>query len=213
MTKKIPAKLISLTLVLCFLIPLVSCKKKSALDLPDDTPLLIFNGETLMDVSYFRKLYTEMNVSNDILGTAVSDEKELFIHEAEVLILSRIAEMYHISADTEEISEQYDEHMEEIADESSYPGELTYFLTLRDALNFQPSELKQFVVEQTYHDYNVTNVIDDISDSYLFITDKDILLEYLQINILEIVETSEVEIGFPGVQVNKLTFMDVLEEH
>ena len=126
---------------------------------------------------------------------------------------SHIAEIYKVNYDKAEVAIEYDDHMEEIADVTSYPGQLEYFNTLRDALGLTPEGLKEFVVTETYHNYNVTKLLDDISQSYQFVTDKDILLEYLQSNILEFMETTDIKINYPGVKLSQLDFMDVLEEH
>ncbi len=207
--KKILLVIMAAMLLICA----PSCRKKSVLDWDDDTALLTYDGTVLMDVGYFRQLMTEQNVSGDILGTDILPEKKLFIYNSEVLILSHIAEMNLIAADRAEISIEYDDHIEEIADQTSYPGQLEYFNKLRDALALSPQGLKEFVVNETYHTYNVSNVIEDISASYQFVTDKDILLEYLQINILEFIESADVELAYPGTDTDDLDFMDVLEEH
>lgn len=206
-------KLLISILAIVLLMSASSCKKQSVLDHDDSESLLIYEDTVLMDVGYLRQLMTEQNVSADILGTDVLSEKDLFKHEAEIRILSHIAEIYKVNYDKAEVAIEYDDHMEEIADVTSYPGQLEYFNTLRDALGLTPEALKEFVVTETYHNYNVTKLLDDISQSYQFVTDKDILLEYLQSNILEFMETTDIKINYPGVKLSQLDFMDVLEEH
>ncbi len=87
--------------------------------------------------------------------------------------------------------------------------ELEFLTALRESPRAGEEAYKDWYIDYSIKAYNTENLIGDLTDVYQTITDPTRLEELIQGNLLELCSLYEVEILYPGVTVNDLTFESI----
>ncbi len=197
-------------MLLCF--P-AGCAQKSAIEGMDASAALItVDGTVIMTVEDFERSLKEQEISGEVKGTQVQKEKDLFLEKAELRILSHYAELFGLSTDEAFLREEYDTHIVEIQDTNIYDKEREFFDKLQEALGMSDEEYKEWNVSENLMKYNVTNLMDDLVDTYKYVTDPIYMEELALENLHALVGMAEVEFGYPGVGKEDLTFETTLSQ-
>lgn len=200
----------SLAVCAMMLFCLCGCAKSRLSAFADGDALLTVDGQPVLTALDFRRLRTQQAVSHDILDTDLPKEKAAFIAQAEIALLSFFAQEYGLSYDRAAVEQEYDAHLLEIQDTDLYGDELRFSTTLQAALGMDADAYRTWSVDEACKDYDIQGLLDDIASLYSHISDAETLRELLQQNLLHLVEIHEVEIAYPGVSLQNLTFWDLL---
>jgi hypothetical protein len=139
-------RILAFCLCLGMLFGFTGCSQSKLDRFSDHEALLLVNGEVVMTALDFRRLTIQQAVSHDIKETEELSEKELFIQQAQITLLSYFATEYGLSYDRSVLEEEYDAHMLEIQDTDLYGNELLFATTLQvhwewTVLHFVPGVL------------------------------------------------------------------------
>ncbi len=187
------------------------CSGQSAIaDMSPDAPLVTIDGTVVMTVEDLQRSLKEQEISQQIKGTEVQDEQALFLEKAELRILSYYAEQFGLSTDEEFLNEEYDSHVSEIQDTSIYGSEKEFFDALQEALNMNDGEYKAWNVEENLIEYNVANLLNDLVDTYKYVTDPIYMEELVLENLHALLDMSEIEFGYPGIEKSDFSFEKAL---
>ena len=187
------------------------CAQKSAIEGMDfGAPLVTVGGTVVMTVEDFWRSLKEQEVSQKIKGTETQKEKDLFLEKAELRILSYYAEQFGLSTDEQFLSEEYDAHIIEIEDTSVYGKEKEFFDALQQELGMSDEEYKIWNVRENLIQYNVSNLMDDLVDTYKYVTDPIYMEELALENLYALVDMAEIEFAYPGVKKEDLSFEKIL---
>ncbi len=208
---KIMKRICILCLALFFISCMASCKRNSELeDFGVDDALILVNEQTVMTVQEFKRLLTQQAVSHEIKGIEELDEKEFFIQQAEIALLSFFAKEYGLDYDRSVVAKEYDAHMLEIQDTDLYGDELLFSSTLQTALAMDNTTFREWNIDEALKDYNVKEFLDNLAQDYMHITNAEILKELMQQTILHLMEIYNVEILYPTAEINDLDFLNLL---
>lgn len=189
------------------------CSKKSALDgMNPDDPLLIVNGQVIMTVQDLQRSRKEQEVSHQVKGTALRKEKELFLQKAELRLLSYYAEKFELGADRQFLETEYDAHIIEIEDTEVYGKEKEFFDALQQELGMSDQEYKDWNVQENLHKYNAENLLEDLAATYSYIIDPIYMEEVMLENLLELLDFSQLELSYSGVQKKDFSFQTILSQ-
>lgn len=194
-------------LLLLALLCAAGCSKKSALEgMNPDDPLLVVNGQVIMTVQDLQCSLKEQEISHQVKGTALQKEKELFLQKAELRLLSYYAEKFELGADRQFLETEYDAHIIEIEDTEVYGKEKEFFDALQQELGMSDQEYKDWNVQENLHKYNAENLLEDLAATYSYIIDPIYMEEVMLENLLELLDFSQLELGYPGVQKKDFSF-------
>ena len=200
-------------LLLLALLCAAGCSKKSALEgMNPDDPLLVVNGQVIMTVQDLQRSLKEQEISHQVKGTALQKEKDLFLQKAELRILSYYAEQFSLGADQQFLETEYDAHIIEIEDTEVYGKEKEFFDALQKELGLSDQEYKDWNVQENLHKYNVENLLEDLAATYSYVTDPIYMEEVMLENLLELLDFSQLELGYPGVQKKDFSFQTILSQ-
>ena len=189
------------------------CSKKSALDgMNPDDPLVVVNGQVIMTVQDLQRSRKEQEVSHQVKGTALRKEKELFLQKAELRLLSYYAEKFELGADRQFLETEYDAHIIEIEDTEVYGKEKEFFDALQQELGMSDQEYKDWNVQENLHKYNAENLLEDLAATYSYVTDPIYMEEVMLENLLELLDFSQLELSYPGVQKKDFSFQTILSQ-
>lgn len=189
------------------------CSKKSALDgMNPDDPLVIVNGQVIMTVQDLQCSLKEQEISHQVKGTALQKEKELFLQKAELRLLSYYAEKFELGADRQFLETEYDAHIIEIEDTEVYGKEKEFFDALQQELGMSDQEYKDWNVQENLHKYNAENLLEDLAATYSYIIDPIYMEEVMLENLLELLDFSQLELSYPGVQKKDFSFQTILSQ-
>jgi len=189
---------------------LAGCAKNADVSsLSPEEPLIKVGDQVIMTAGDFQELLLMQELSEKVKDTAPMKERDYFIYHAEYYLLSYFAEDFGLAYSRDELSEEYDFHLEEIEDTEVYGHELEFLTALQEALGLSEEAYKDWYIDYSIKAYNTENLIGDLTDVYQTITDPTRLEELIQGNLLELCSFYEVEILYPGVTVNDLTFESI----
>lgn len=188
----------------------MGCAKEMDIDsLSPDTPLLRVGEDVLMTAGDFQELLLMQDLSEEIRETAPMKQKSLFVYHAEYYVLSYFAEEFGLDYSLDNLSEEYDFHLEEIEDTEVYGNELKFLNALQDALNLTDQDYKSWYIRYSVREYNTANLIEDLTGVYGMITDPVRMEELILENLHELCNVYEVEILYEGVTLQDLSFESV----
>ncbi len=200
-------------LLLLALLCAAGCSKKSALDgMNPEDPLVVVNGQVIMTVQDLQRSLKEQEISHQVKGTALQKEKDLFLQKAELRLLSYYAEEFELGADRQFLEAEYDAHIIEIEDTEVYGKEMEFFDALQKELGLSDQEYKDWNVQENLHKYNVENLLEDLAATYSYIIDPIYMEEVMLENLLELLDFSQLELGYPGVQKKDFSFQTILSQ-
>lgn len=200
-------------LLLLALLCAAGCSKKSALEgMNPDDPLLVVNGQVIMTVQDLQRSLKEQEISHQVKGTALQKEKDLFLQKAELRILSYYAEQFSLGADQQFLETEYDAHIIEIEDTEVYGKEKEFFDALQKEFGMSDQEYKDWNVQENLHKYNAENLLEDLAATYSYVTDPIYMEEVMLENLLELLDFSQLELGYPGVQKKDFSFQTILSQ-
>lgn len=200
-------------LLLLALLCTAGCSQKSALDGMDpEDPLVVVNGQVIMTVQDLQRSLKEQEISHQVKGTALQKEKDLFLQKAELRLLSYYAEEFELGADRQFLEAEYDAHIIEIEDTEVYGKEKEFFDALQKELGLSDQEYKDWNVQENLHKYNVENLLEDLAATYSYIIDPIYMEEVILENLLELLDFSQLELGYPGVQKKDFSFQTILSQ-
>ncbi|MBQ9942535.1 MAG: hypothetical protein IJP03_05965 [Christensenellaceae bacterium] len=199
-----------LSLLLCLLFCMTACGAPSVLEEDAATPLLAVDGKTIMTVEDFSRICTEQQVSADVRGTDTVSEKDLFIKAAEQRILARFAEIYQVDEPADELMDEFDRHMEEIADTEVYGAELAYSEKLQQQLKLDDAAYKAWTVEENRIARSAENLLADIAGEYKTLIDPIEMEEAILRNLEMLLDMYDVRVYYPGLAEEKRSFQTVL---
>lgn len=200
-------------LLLLALLCIAGCSQKSALDgMNPEDPLVVVNGQVIMTVQDLQRSLKEQEISHQVKGTALQKEKELFLQKAELRLLSYYAEEFELGADRQFLEAEYDAHIIEIEDTEVYGKEKEFFDALQKELGLSDQEYKDWNVQENLHKYNVENLLEDLAATYSYIIDPIYMEEVMLENLLELLDFSQLELGYPGVQKKDFSFQTILSQ-
>ncbi len=189
------------------------CSKKSALEgMNPDDPLLVINGQVIMTVQDLQRSLKEQEISHQVKGTALQKEKDLFLQKAELRILSYYAEQFSLGADQQFLETEYDAHIIEIEDTEVYGKEKEFFDALQKEFGMSDQEYKDWNVQENLHKYNAENLLEDLAATYSYVTDPIYMEEVMLENLLELLDFSQLELSYPGVQKKDFSFQTILSQ-
>ena len=178
---------------------------------PDD-PLLVINGQVIMTVQDLQRSLKEQEISHQVKGTALQKEKDLFLQKAELRILSYYAEQFSLGADQQFLETEYDAHIIEIEDTEVYGKEKEFFDALQKEFGMSDQEYKDWNVQENLHKYNAENLLEDLAATYSYVTDPIYMEEVMLENLLELLDFSQLELSYPGVQKKDFSFQTILSQ-
>ena len=200
-------------LLLLALLFAAGCSKKSALEgMNPDDPLLVVNGQVIMTVQDLQRSLKEQEISHQVKGTALQKEKDLFLQKAELRLLSYYAEQFSLGADQQFLETEYDAHIIEIEDTEVYGKEKEFFDALQKEFGMSDQEYKDWNVQENLHKYNAENLLEDLAATYSYVTDPIYMEEVMLENLLELLDFSQLELGYPGVQKKDFSFQTILSQ-
>lgn len=200
-------------LLLLALLCAAGCSKKSALEgMNPDDPLLVVNGQVIMTVQDLQRSLKEQEISHQVKGTALQKEKDLFLQKAELRILSYYAEQFSLGADQQFLETEYDAHIIEIEDTEVYGKEKEFFDALQKEFGMSDQEYKDWNVKENLHKYNAENLLEDLAATYSYVTDPIYMEEVMLENLLALLDFSQLELGYPGVQKKDFSFQTILSQ-
>lgn len=173
-------RILAFCLCLGMLFGFTGCSQSKLDRFSDHEALLLVNDEVVMTTLDFRRLTIQQAVSHDIKETEELSEKELFIQQAQIALLSYFATEYGLSYDRSVLEEEYDAHMLEIQDTDLYGNELLFATTLQGALGMDSVAFRTWSIDESIKDYNIDALLEDLALLYTHITDEEILKEFMQ---------------------------------
>jgi len=178
----------------------------TVLEQPPSTVLVSIDGESVMTVEDLSQLVVQQEISSDIKGTALKEEKQLFLEASETRILSYFAVQFGLEEDKQSLEKTFDEHMEEIADTDVYGQEKLFSDTLQKALDMSEQEYRTWTINQSFVANSAENLIADIAATYRNISDPIEMEESILKNLEALAEIYDIEVNYPGVPANKTSF-------
>ena len=189
------------------------CSQKSALDgMNPEDPLVIIDGQVIMTVQDLQRSLKEQEISHQIKETELQAEKELFVEKAELRILSYYAEQFGLGADRQFLETEYDAHIVEIEDTEVYGKEKEFFDALQQELGMSDQEYKDWNVQENLYKYNVENLLEDLAATYSYVTDPIYMEELMQENLWALLDLSQLELSYPGIEKKDLSFETMLSQ-
>lgn len=201
--------LLAALLLICTI--MCSCSDYSVKNLDDSTVLLSVDDKPLLTALDIKQLIKEQEISEKLLGSKKITEKKLFVNAAEKAILTKYAEDYGCNYEYDLLSEEYDDYLYNLYDDADGDGvnQLEYLKQLKDSLGLSTAEFKDWYVKQSYYDKNIELFYNSIAESYSFVTNPDVLTEYVLQNTFQLMDNSKIIIKYEGVISSMLTFSDI----
>ncbi len=163
-----------------------------------------------MTVRDFERSKKEQEISHKTKGTDLKKRQIFFKEKAGLRILSYYATRYGLSTDEAFLNEEYDTHIVEIQDTDVYGQEKAFFDELQQELGMNDDQYKAWNVAENLIQYNVSNLLDDIVDTYKAITDPIYMEEVTLENLYALVNDAEIVISYPGIDKEDLRFEKIL---
>ena len=73
-------------------------------------------------------------------------------------------------------------------------------------------EYKDWNVKENLHKYNAENLLEDLAATYSYVTDPIYMEEVMLENLLALLDFSQLELGYPGVQKKDFSFQTILSQ-
>ena len=134
------------------------------------------------------------------------------MQKAELRLLSYYAEKFELGADRQFLETEYDAHIIEIEDTEVYGKEKEFFDALQQELGMSDQEYKDWNVQENLHKYNAENLLEDLAATYSYVTDPIYMEEVMLENLLELLDFSQLELSYPGVQKKDFSFQTILSQ-
>jgi len=200
----------ALTLIFAFLY--CGCAKKTSVSsMTPEEPLISIDGNVIMTALDFQRILIEQQVSADIKDTEILEEDALFKHSAEKYILSYFADEMNVGYDKSLLYDEFDYHLEEIKSEDIYAIERVFSIKLQEELGLNDEAYREWAVSDSLPDYNCDLLLEDIADTYGYITDPTQLEEYILHSIYSLFEAYDIQLYYPRVETSDLTFNSMLQ--
>lgn len=199
-------RIVLMIVVLALLLMGCAPEVKVTSSMEPSSVLLTVNGKDLMTVGDLKNKMIEYEVSRDFYKSAVPAEKDVFLAEAEYRILAYMAADMGCADADDSLSEQYDDHMEEIKDTEVYGTMYAYTIALKNALGMSDDAFKKWNLHENMLSVNMENLLDDIGDAHPDITDPTLMNETVMDEIYELAGTYTIKISYPGLEDHKMTY-------
>lgn len=181
------------------LVLLLAAGCATAADISSDAPLVVAGGETLLTGEDFARARLSQALAEEYMDKEHLSDEELFRMLAEYRVAAYIAREYGLEEQDVDLAEEYDFHMQEIQDESLYPGQLDYVTALQEQMGMTDEEFREWSIAESAYEYDAQALVQAISDEYPY-TDPEVMGETVRSELLNLFEMYGAECAYPGVE-------------
>ena len=199
-----------LLVCLCFVLVLVfvACSGTKLSKFAPDDPLITIGDEVIMTVQDFLYLQTEQTLQKEYFDSKPISEKELFELWAERYILAYLSRHYAENEVTRgSIESDFDGNLAEMEENpAEYKTQLAYIEAYKEQTGLSAEAYKTWSVDVMMIQYEVDALIEDIAEHFPAVTDPTLLEENVIETVFLLVADQDIEIFYPGLIIESLTF-------
>ena len=178
-------------LLLCMV--LTACTTApSVLEWSGDTALIWVDGEPLVTVDDFTRVYQERMVYAEVYGGEAEPEQEVFMRYAELKLASFFAHVFGVADDREDFWQLFE------ADLEAWEGnDFAYLSLLRERLELEENVFNAWLFDLSMLQEDADALIADVGKTYARVEDGAQLEEYILANLQQLLAMYNVTCDYP----------------